>query len=229
MIRLLIVHEVRLVADLTASALRLEPDIDRVACTPTAEAALILLKKFTYDVILVNVTLPNHGTATLLRTVARMDPSIKILITGVVEARAVILHWLEAGAVGYVHTGESLATLVQKVRSVAQGECLVSPSVAAAIIVRIGELKQQVVELRGVQALNPDILYAELSKRECEVLGLIEQHYSNQGIGQTLFIELGTVKNHVHNILDKLGVRTRQQAAIIARQASAMAIVPIGM
>ena len=97
------------------------------------------------------------------------------------------------------------------------------------LMARIRELKQQVIELNGLQALNPDALYAELSRRECEVLDLIEQRYSNQGIGNTLYIELGTVKNHVHNILDKLGVHTRGQAATIARQALANAAVPIKM
>jgi DNA-binding CsgD family transcriptional regulator len=69
--------------------------------------------------------------------------------------------------------------------------------------------------------MNPNHLYAELTERECEVLNLIEQSYSNQEIASKLCIELGTVKNHVHNILDKLDVRTRKHAAIIARQALA--------
>jgi DNA-binding CsgD family transcriptional regulator len=62
-------------------------------------------------------------------------------------------------------------------------------------------------------------LYAELTQRECEVLELIEQGMNNQEIANVLCIEMGTVKNHVHNIFDKFGVRTRKQAAIIARQA----------
>jgi len=69
--------------------------------------------------------------------------------------------------------------------------------------------------------MNPNHLYAELTERECEVLDLIEQGASNQEIASSLCIELGTVKNHVHNILDKLDVRTRKHAAIIARQALA--------
>jgi DNA-binding NarL/FixJ family response regulator len=229
MIRVLIVHEVRLIADLTASALRMEPDLEVVACAHTAAAALTWRMKSTCDVILVSVTLPNNGAATLTRAVAKMDRSIKVLITGLVEAKAMILRWLEAGATGYVHTDESLAALAQKIRSVAQGECLVSPHITAALIARISELRQQIIELNSVQMLKPDHLYAKLSVRECEVLNLIEEGYSNQGIGKTLYIELGTVKNHVHNILDKLGVRTRCQAAIVARQALANATVSIKM
>jgi two-component system, NarL family, nitrate/nitrite response regulator NarL len=223
MIRLLIVHEVRLIADLTASALRGQPDLEVVACVHTAAAALTLLRKSPCTMMLVSVTLPQDGAANLLRALTKMDHPIKVLVTGIIEAKAMILHWLEAGAIGYIHTDESLSVMVQKVRSAAQGECAVSPLMAATLIARISELRQKVVELNGLHALNPDSLYAELSTRECEVLDLIEQRYTNQGIGNTLYIELGTVKNHVHNILDKLGVRTRQQAAIIARQAVAQA------
>lgn len=221
MIRLLIVHEVRLIADLTAGVLRMEPDLEVVTCVHTTDAALAWLRKSRYDVLLVSATLPNDGTSAFMRVVAKMDSSSKILITGLVEAKAVILPWLEAGAAGYVHRDELVVDLVQKIRGVIEGEFVVSPSLAGALIVRISELRQLVVELDGLHALNPDFLYAKLSGRECEVLELIEQGSSNQGIANSLYIELGTVKNHVHNIMDKLGVRSRQQAATIVRQALA--------
>ncbi len=175
MVRLLIVHEVRLIADLTASALRRESDIEVVACAPTAEAALALLRQTRCDVMLVSVTLPQDSAMTLTCAAAKMDRSLKVLITGLVEAKDLILRWIEAGAAGYVHTDESLAMLVQKVRSVVQDECLVSPSIGGALIARIGELRQQVIELNGWRALNPNALYVELSTREREVLSLIEQ------------------------------------------------------
>ncbi|CAN5700451.1 two-component system response regulator LnrK [soil metagenome] len=229
MIRLLIVHEVRLMADLTANVLRMQPDLKVIACVSTADTALTLLKKSPCDLILVSVTLPHNGAAMLTAAVTKMDRSIKILITGLVETKTVILRWLEAGAAGYVHADESLATLLHKIRRAAQGECLLSPVIAAALLARVGELKQQISQLNGWQTLNTDELYSELTVRECEVLDLIEQRYSNQRIGNALYIELGTVKNHVHNIMAKLGVRNRQQAAIVARQALANATVPINM
>jgi two-component system nitrate/nitrite response regulator NarL len=219
MIRLLIVHEVRLMADLTASVLQMESDLKVVNCVYTTGAALTWLRKCQYDVILVSVTLPNDGASTLMRAMAKMDSSSKVLITGLVEARAVILHWLEAGAAGYIHTDESVVDLVQKIHGVMAGEFLASPSMVGALMARISELGQQVAELNGVRALNPDALYTKLSRRECEVLALIEQGSSNQGVANRLYIELGTVKNHVHNILDKFGVRNRRQAVSIVRQA----------
>ncbi|CAN5571850.1 response regulator transcription factor [soil metagenome] len=221
MIRVLIVHETRLICDLKATVLRNEPDIEVVGCVAVADEALAILKKSPCDVVLVSVTLPDDGAFALTRAVAKLSNTVKILITGLTESKAVILRCIEEGVAGYVNTDESLTDLVRKIRCVSQGEFLVSPGIAAALISRISELKKLVTELNGFKDMNPNHLYAELTERECEVLDLIEQGFSNQEIATNLCIELGTVKNHVHNILDKLDVRTRKHAAIIARQALA--------
>ena len=221
MIRVVVVHETRLICELEATVLRNFPDIDIVACASTADEALAWLKKYSCDVVLASVTLPEDGAFMLTRSLSKADSSSKILITGLTESKAVILRCIEEGVAGYVHTEESLTDLVSKIRSVYHGEFVVSPYIAAALISRIGELKKMVTELNGFKDMNPNHLYAELTERECEVLNLIEQGYSNQEIANMLCIELGTVKNHVHNILEKLDVRTRKHAAIIARQALA--------
>ena len=221
MIRVLVVHETRLICDLKATVLRNEPELEVVGCVATADEALTILKKSACDIVLVSVALPDDGAFVLTRTVAKLGNAVKVLITGLTESKAVILRCIEEGVAGYVNTDESLSDLVRKIRCVAQGEFLVSPGIAAALISRISELKKLVTELNGFKDMNPNHLYAELTERECEVLDLIEQAYSNQEIASTLCIELGTVKNHVHNILDKLDVRTRKHAAIIARQALA--------
>ncbi len=223
MIRLLIVHEVPLIADLTASVLRIKSDIEVVTCVASVDAALTLLSKAQYDVLLVSSTLPNAGAMLLTRAVVQMDAVGKVLITGMLETKTVIFAYLEAGASGYIYQDEAVVDFVEKIRAVNRNEFPVSPALAAAFIARIRELRQQVTELNGLQALNTDSIYAKLSGRECEVLSLIEQGSSNQGVAHILCIEVGTVKNHVHNILDKLGVRTREQAAIIVRQTLAQA------
>src|SRR5690348_558738 len=127
MIRLLIVHEVHLVADLTASVLRQKSDIAVVTCVATVDAALILLRKAQYDVLLVSITLPNAGAMLLTQALAQMDGAGKILITGMLETRTVILAYLEAGASGYVYQNEAVVDLVEKIRAVNRGEFPVSP------------------------------------------------------------------------------------------------------
>jgi two-component system nitrate/nitrite response regulator NarL len=219
MIRVLIAHEVRLICDLKTSVLCQEPDIKVVTCVSTPNEALTALKHQAYDVVLVSITLADDGAFALTRAIAKLNCGTKIIITGLTESKAMILRCIEEGVTGYVHNDESLSDLIQKIRSVCQGEFLVSPGIAAALISRVSELKKLVTELNGFKDLNFNTLYAELTERECEVLTLIEQGLSNQEIATALTIELGTVKNHVHNILDKLDVRTRKHAAIIARQA----------
>jgi two-component system nitrate/nitrite response regulator NarL len=227
MIRALVVHEVRLIAEVTAAALRAEPDIAVVTCVNTTQETLSLLRGCPCDVLLVSITLPAEGAWRLTRVVVKSHPAVKILLTGIIDAKAVILPYFEEGVAGYVHIDDTLPALVEKIRAVWRDECLISPTIAVALIARLQELKQAVQELNGLQAMNPATLYATLTAREEDVLSLIEQEYSNLEIADTLCLELGTVKNHVHNLLNKLGVPTRKQAARIARQALAAGVTPV--
>ena len=219
MIRTLIVDETHLLADLKAVALRNEPDIEVVGSVCTVSEALTLCQAMACDVILASVTLPHKGALELTRTVRKNNPAIKVLLTGMVDAKAVILGYLEHGVAGYVLMEDSWVELVQKIRAAGRNECLLSSDVAAALLARLCELKQMVSQVNGAHEMDPLALYASLTEREGEILDLIEQGYTNLQIGATLCIELGTVKNHVHNLLDKLGVPSRSQAALVARQA----------
>ncbi len=220
MIRILIVDETRLIADLKAAALRTEPDIEVVGCVCTVEEASKLGQNGA-DVILASVTLPQEGAVRLIQTMQKSSPMAKVLLTGLVEAKTVILSYLEYGAAGYVLMGDSWTELLQKIRATAQGECLISSKIAAALVARLCEFKKIMGQLNSGREADPTTLYASLTEREGEILALIEQGYTNLQIGAELCIELGTVKNHVHNLLDKLGVPSRSQAALVARQAFA--------
>lgn len=219
MIRTLIVDETHLLADLKAVALGNEPDIEVVGSVCTVDEALNLCQQVACDVILASVTLPHKGALELTRTVRKNSTAIKVLLTGMVDAKAVILGYLEYGVAGYVLMEDSWAELVEKIRAAGRDECLISSEVAAAMLARLCELKQIVGQFNWSCEMDPVTLYASLTEREGEILALIEQGYTNQQIGATLCIELGTVKNHVHNLLDKLGVPSRSQAALVAQQA----------
>jgi len=218
MIRILIVDETHLLADLKAVALRNEPGIEVVGSVCTVDEALNLYQQVACDIILASVTLPQKGALELTRAARKNDATTKVLLTGMVDSKAVILGYLEHGVAGYVLMEDSWAELVEKIRAAGRNECLVSSHVAAAMVARLCELKQNISQL-GSYEVDAATLYASLTEREGEILNLIEQGYTNLQIGAALCIELGTVKNHVHNLLDKLGVPTRSQAALIARQA----------
>lgn len=218
MIRVLVVHKVRLTCDLMAAALNEEPDIHVVDFARSAEEAAAKLDSSPVDVVLVNINLPDNDALRITRNVGRDNGSIKVLVTGLVQSKAAVLRCVEEGAAGYVLEEESLQDLVRKIRAVHANQFVVAPHMAGAMIARLAELKRQVTTIRTLAAADSYHEPTELTPREWEILGLIEQGMTNQQIADSLVIELGTVKNHVHNILRKLDVQSRKHAVIFARQ-----------
>lgn len=118
------------------------------------------------------------------------------------------MRWVEAGVQGYVDNESSVDDLIRSVRSAHRGEAHISPQVAGALMRRLAEFASRFEDLEPEPAN-----LAELTPREMEVLQLLVCDFSNQEIADHLVLEVGTVKNHVHNILGKLEVNNRQEAA----------------
>ncbi len=209
MIRLLLVDRVRLVCEVIGSALEGEPDIQVVGMATTEEDALQKMQETACDIALVNTTLPENGALSLVRAVREYDLDVKVLIIGVPDAEAVIMTYINAGAFGYILREDSPQELLVNIRAAYNDKALVTPTVAAKLISRIAELNDNLAEV-GVDPTD----YQELTPRERETLALIGEGLTNQEIADTLVIELGTVKNHVHSILDKLNVNSRKDAAL---------------
>lgn len=218
MIRLLLVHPTHLTCELLAAVLREESDIHVVGYTHSSEEALALVKKENCNTVLADINLPNNSALSLARMVRQKEQDVKVLITGLVKSNTAILRCIEEGVAGYILEDDSLANLVRKIRAVHEEQFMISPAVASALMARVAELKEMTKELYGISMNRTDHLFTELTPREWEVLQLIEQGCNNQQIASKLIIEKGTVKNHVHNILDKLDVHCRKQAAMLARQ-----------
>ena len=146
---------------------------------------------------------------TKLEAVLTANPNVRAVAIGVAESAPEILAWAEVGASGYVTRDGSVADLVDTIGAVARDEFTCPPQITAALMHRVATLATEQRLVRQPQA--------RLSPRELEILYLVEDGLSNQEIAHQLFITLATVKNHVHNILDKLNVRTRTEAAAWAR------------
>jgi DNA-binding NarL/FixJ family response regulator len=131
-----------------------------------------------------------------------------VLALGLTEKRERVLRYVEAGAVGYILPDDSVEHMLDTIRAAKRGQANVSPEIATAMMERITELAQMFAQID-----SSVVEEAELTPREVEVLELIAQEKSNQQIADQLVIEVGTVKNHVHNILDKLNVSSRGEAA----------------
>jgi DNA-binding NarL/FixJ family response regulator len=155
------------------------------------------------DVVVVDTS----GAAECARLLAGAAPDARVVALAVTEADADVIPLVEAGVVGYLTTDQSLDELAELIHSVARGESPCSPNVAAMLVRRIGVLAAE---------RRPRIVdSAALTRRELEILGLIRRGLSNKEIAAALHIELATVKNHVHHILEKLDVRGRNEAAAL--------------
>jgi DNA-binding NarL/FixJ family response regulator len=205
-IRVLLVNEMRLVSNVIASVLEDESDIEVVGRAASVDEAPALAKES--DVVLVSTRLPDNGALKLTSAIAEADPSVKVLVLGLGESKERVLRYVEAGADGYVLKNDSVDDLLRHIRAAQRGKALVSPKIAAALMSRVTELAQLFAEIESGISES-----ADLTPREREILELIGQGLTNQEIADRLVIEVGTVKNHVHSILQKLDVSSRQDAA----------------
>jgi DNA-binding NarL/FixJ family response regulator len=193
-----------------SAALEDEPDIQVVGWATSVDEALSIVRSENCDVVLVRNNLPNEGALELTQALKDDGSAVKVLVIGVAEQEEVILRFIEAGAAGYVLADDSVTDLVKNIHAAAHGEALVSPEIAGALISRITEL----TEVRAIPEYRHRLdQVADLTTREQEVLELIGAGLSNQEIADRLVIEVGTVKNHVHSILQKLDVSDRDDAA----------------
>jgi DNA-binding NarL/FixJ family response regulator len=169
--------------------------------------AVAYARSLSPQVVLLDTGLPNSlATVTSLLAVA---PGCRVIALGVAESETEVITYAEAGVSGYVTRDGSFEDLVAAIRSAARGELLCSPRISALLLRQIAKVAAGVA---------PDL--DRLTPRELQIVGLIDEGYSNKEIANRLNIEVSTVKNHVHHILEKLGAERRIQAAAILRPLS---------
>jgi DNA-binding NarL/FixJ family response regulator len=207
-INLLLVNESGLIGNVISAALEDEPDIKVIASVTNADEALRVIQEKSIDVVLVSTRLPEQGALKLTSAITKLAPSTKVLALGLTEEKKRVLRYVEAGATGYVLKDHSLEDLIETVRAAQDGKVFVSPEIAAAIMERLSTLAHMFSDMESNVTDT-----TSLTARELEVLELIGKGFTNQQIAENLVIEIGTVKNHVHSILEKLNVRTRDEAA----------------
>lgn len=209
MIRVLLVNEFQLIGNIITEVLEDESDIEVIGCVTSPESALTTVANDDVDMVLVSTRLPDNGALKLTSAMTDIDSSLKVLALGVSEKKERVLQFVEAGASGYVRQDDSVDDLIKAIRAAHKDQAEVSPKVAAALMARVSELTDL---LTMVESGMPETL-SDLTPRELEILELVAKGYSNQKIADQLYIEVGTVKNHVHSILNKLDVSTRDDAA----------------
>jgi DNA-binding NarL/FixJ family response regulator len=205
-ISILLVNQIRLLGNVLAAVLEDEPDMEVIGCATSVSQALDLAPKS--DVILVNTRMSNGMALEFFQAVSDAELPAKVLALGLSESKEQILQYVEAGAAGYVLKDDSVDDLLQRIRAAHAGRAPVSPKIAAALMSRVAEYAQLLNQVdAGIGEAD------DLTPREQEILDLIGQGLTNQQIAEQLVIEVGTVKNHVHSILQKLDANSRHEAA----------------
>jgi DNA-binding NarL/FixJ family response regulator len=155
-----------------------------------------------------DIVLLDAGTSNGERALARLGaawPEVRIVAIAVRDVETEIMRCVEAGAAGYVPRDASIDELLGSLRSTARGEAVLPPRIAACL------MRQLAVLSTGRRRAESDAW--NLTPREYEVVELLGRGLSNAEIARQLHVELATVKNHVHHILDKVGVKRRDQVA----------------
>jgi len=191
--------------------LREWPDLVVVGEASDGWESVQLWRRLRPELILMDLSMPKMDGFEATREIKRESPSTIVLVLTASDEPDHLLEALKAGASGYVLKVMSPAEIVGAIRRVLEGEFSLNEEVAIQLLMRLIEEKQQ--KKGAVAKLS---LTVPLSPREVEVLELLARGQSNKQIARGLFISMSTVKNHVHHIIEKLGVSDRGQAAILA-------------
>ena len=190
-----------------AASLEDESDIIIVECVSAVEDGLRIIQEKEIDVVLISSQLPNQGALKFTKKMTEISSSAKVLVLGLSEDKKQVIPFFEAGASGIISKDDSISEMLETIRAANDQRVIVTPEIASAIMERLSELALLLINCGDSY---PD--EANLTPREIEILEMISNKMTNQQIANELTIELGTVKNHVHNILRKLNVSTRGDA-----------------
>lgn len=202
-IRILVADDHPLFREGVAHSLGAEPDFEVIAQVGNGEEAVELTQRLQPDMVLLDITMPGMGGIAAAGKIATNAPQVRIMMLTVSENRESLLAALKAGAHGYVLKGVSASALRAITRRVAGGEAYVTPALAAELLTELSRP-------------HPPDSFSDLTARETDVLELLSQALTNREIGERLHLAEKTIKHHMTNILQKLQVRSRTEAALIA-------------
>ena len=204
-ITLLLVDDHALVRNGVRAYLETQPELEVVAEAGSGEEAVQLAAEYAPDVVLMDLVMPGMDGVEATRRVREVSPRSQVVVLTSFHEDTNIFPAIKAGAISYLLKDIGPAELAEAIRAAARGEAIIHPKVAARLM----------QELRGnrSETINP---YNNLSEREQEVLKLIAEGLSNAEIAEKLVLSEKTIKSHVSNILNKLHLADRTQAAVFA-------------
>jgi len=207
MIKVMLVDDQNLVRKGVRSLLELSEEIEVIAEAADGAEAISTIPEVDPDVVLLDMRMPGKSGLDVLRELSAMDKLPPTIILTTFDDDELLLAGIQAGAKGYLLKDVALAELVNAVKTVAEGGSVVKPAVTQRLLKGLENLHTEFYSLD-----RPD----PLTERETEILRLMAGGYSNKEIANSLGVAEGTVKNHVSNILSKMGVRDRTRAVLKA-------------
>ena len=207
MIKVMLVDDQNLVRKGVRSLLELSEEIEVIAEAADGAEAIRTIPVTAPDVVLLDMRMPGLSGLDVLRQLAARDSLPPTIILTTFDDDELVLAGIQAGARGYLLKDVALAELVNAIKTVAEGGSIVKPAVTQRLLKGLEKLHNEFSSLD-----QPD----PLTERETEILRLMAGGYSNKEIANSLGVAEGTVKNHVSNILSKMGVRDRTRAVLKA-------------
>ncbi len=210
-IRILLVDDQALFREGLRTLLSVYEDLTVIGEANNGQEAIEFVAQDQPDVILMDLRMPVLNGVAATKQICTQFPQCRVIVLTTFDDDEHVFDGLRAGAVGYLLKDVPSEKLVEAIRTTAAGQSFLQPSVAAKVVAEFTRMSDPPPTDPQAGLVEP------LSSRELEILGLIATGASNKEVATKLYITEGTVKNHVTNILGKLGVRDRTQAAIKAK------------
>jgi len=206
-IRLFVVDDNRLFRDGLAAMLNEQLDLKVIAALANGEEALRRVPAAKPDVVLLDQALRNGDALQLAQTVRQASPRTKVIVMGLLPLQEDVVAYVRAGVSGFVLKAATFDDFLHAIRSVSQGANVLPPLLTVSLFSQIADLAVRRGEGHALKAMR-------LTKRERDVVDLIAAGLSNKEISNRLHLSTHTIRSHVHNVLEKLALRSRLQIAV---------------
>lgn len=206
-IPILIVEDNRLLRDGIASMLNEQPDIRVVAALGNSERTVATIRSTGPAVVLLDLGLRSQNSLQLVKTIRKTFGGMKVIVMDLVPMQSDVVAYVQAGVSGFILKDATMVEFLETIRHVSRGETILPPQLT-------GSLFSQIVD-HAIRGPGQSVLLesVRMTKRERQVIELIADGMTNKEIAQELHLSPSTVKSHIHNILEKLALRSRVQIA----------------
>lgn len=209
-IKILIADDQKLIREGLKVLLEMEEDFEIIGEATNGVEAYEFYIKLKPDIVLMDIQMPVMNGVEAIKKIKEVDSQAKIIILTTFDDDQYVYDGLKSGALGYILKDTSIEKLSETIRIVYKGGALIEPSITKKILSEISKIEKP--------KIKKEELIEELNLREIEILKLISKGYTNQEIADKLDLSVGTVKNYVTTILQKIGARDRTEAALIAKE-----------